>query len=241
MRRRESGGVLAMGAAAESHNRAVLFDLEDVTYSRAGAVVLDGVSIRLPRGSSCVAGPSGCGKSTMLRLLNRLADPDSGRVIYEGEDVREREPLALRREVALVPQLPALIDGSVHDNVAYGPRLAGHSFDARACLELSGLDPGFVDRDAARLSVGEQQRVMLARALALQPRVLLLDEPTSALDQKARDAVEATLRRLRSRTAISTVLVTHDMDQARRLAHYVVRLDAGRVVSEGPVAEVLTA
>jgi putative ABC transport system ATP-binding protein len=241
MRRRESGGVLAMGAAAESHNRAVLFDLEDVTYSRAGAVVLDGVSIRLPRGSSCVAGPSGCGKSTMLRLLNRLADPDSGRVIYEGEDVREREPLALRREVALVPQLPALIDGSVHDNVAYGPRLAGRSFDARACLELSGLDRGFVDRDAAKLSVGEQQRVMLARALALQPRVLLLDEPTSALDQKARDAVEATLRRLRSRTAISMVLVTHDMDQARRLADYVVRLDAGRVVSGGAVAEVLTA
>jgi putative ABC transport system ATP-binding protein len=241
MGRRESGGVLAMAAATESHNRAVLFDLEDVTYSRAGAVVLDGVSIRLPRGSSCVAGPSGCGKSTLLRLLNRLVDPDSGRVMYEGEEVREREPLALRREVALVPQLPALIDGSVHDNVAYGPRLAGHSFDARACLELSGLDSGFVDRDAAKLSVGEQQRVMLARALALQPRVLLLDEPTSALDQKARDAVEATLRRLRSRTAISMVLVTHDMDQARRLADYVVRLDAGRVVSEGAAAEVLTA
>jgi ABC-type multidrug transport system fused ATPase/permease subunit len=164
----------------------VLFELEGVTYSRAGEVVLDRVSIRLPIGSSCVAGPSGSGKSTLLRLLNRLADPDSGRVLYEGVDVRERDPLALRREVALVPQLPALIDGSVHDNVAYGPRLAGRSFDARACLELAGLDPEFEHRDSAKLSVGEQQRVMLARALALQPQVLLLDEPTSALDEKAR-------------------------------------------------------
>jgi len=219
----------------------MLFELEDVTYSRAGKVVLDGVSIRLPVGASCVAGPSGSGKSTLLRLLNRLADPDAGRVVYEGIEVREREPLALRREVALVPQLPALIEGSVHDNIAYGPRLAGHSFDARASLELAGLDPDFEHRDSAKLSVGEQQRVMLARALALQPRVLLLDEPTSALDQEARDAVEATLKRLHARTAIASVLVTHDMDQARRLAEYVVRLDDGEVVSEGPVAEVLTA
>jgi putative ABC transport system ATP-binding protein len=186
-----------------------------------------------------VVGPSGSGKSTLLRLLNRLADPDSGRVVYEGTDVRERDPLELRREVSLVPQLPALIDGTVHDNVAYGPRLAGHSFDARSCLELAGLDPAFEDRDAAKLSVGEQQRVMLARALALEPRVLLLDEPTSALDQAARDAVEATLQGLRERTAISTVVVTHDMPQARRLADYVVRIEGGRVTAQGPAAEVL--
>jgi putative ABC transport system ATP-binding protein len=217
----------------------VLFELEGVTYSRAGNEVLREVSARLPVGSSCVAGPSGSGKSTLLRLLNRLADPESGRVTYEGTDVTERDPLALRREVSLVPQLPALIDGTVHDNVAYGPRLAGHSFDARSCLELAGLDPDFEDRDAAKLSVGEQQRVMLARALALEPRVLLLDEPTSALDATARDAVEATLRRLRARTAISIVLVTHDTAQARRLASYVVRIDEGRVTAQGPTDQVL--
>jgi ABC-type proline/glycine betaine transport system ATPase subunit len=217
----------------------VLFELEDVTYSRGGTVVLRDVDVRLPVGASSVVGPSGSGKSTLLRLLNRLADPDSGRVAYEGADVRERDPLALRREVSLVPQLPALIDGTVHDNVAYGPRLAGHSFDARSCLELAGLDPAFEDRDASKLSVGEQQRVMLARALALEPRVLLLDEPTSALDQAAREAVETTLRRLRARTAISLVLVTHDVDQARRLAEYVVRIDAGRVIARGSAAELL--
>jgi ABC-type methionine transport system ATPase subunit len=217
----------------------MLFELEGVTYSRSGNVVLRDVSSRIPVGASSVVGPSGSGKSTLLRLLNRLADPDAGRVLYEGTDVREKDPLELRREVSLVPQLPALIDGTVHDNIAYGPRLAGHSFDTRSCLELAGLDPDFENRDASKLSVGEQQRVMLARALALEPRVLLLDEPTSALDHAARDAVERTLRRLRSRTAISLVLVTHDTEQARRLAEYVVRIDGGRVTSQGPAADVL--
>lgn len=217
----------------------MLFELEDATYSRSGKAVLRDFTARLPIGASCVAGPSGSGKSTLLRLLNRLADPHSGRVLYEGVDVQELDPLALRREVSLVPQLPALIDGTVHENIAYGPRLAGRSFDTRSCLELAGLDPEFEGRDASKLSVGEQQRVMLARALALEPRVLLLDEPTSALDEGARDAVEATLRALRARTAISLVLVTHDTQQARRLADYVVRIEAGRVAAQGPAPEVL--
>jgi putative ABC transport system ATP-binding protein len=222
-----------------SDNRCVLFEIEKVSYSRAGNLVLRDLDARLPVGASSVVGPSGSGKSTLLRLLNRLADPDSGRVVYEGKDVCEHDPLALRREVSLVPQLPALIEGTVHDNVAYGPRLAGHSFDARRCLELAGLDPDFESRDAAKLSVGEQQRVMLARALALDPRVMLLDEPTSALDRAARDAVETTLRGLRAQTAISTVVVTHDMEQARRLADYVVRIESGRVTAQGSTEEVL--
>jgi ABC-type cobalamin/Fe3+-siderophores transport system ATPase subunit len=217
----------------------VLFDLDDVTYSRGGEVVLRDVRARLPVGASSLLGPSGSGKSTLLRLLNRLADPDSGRVLYEGRDVREYDPLALRREVSLVPQLPALIEGTVHDNVAYGPRLAGRSFNARRCLELAGLDPAYEDRDASKLSVGEQQRAMLARALALEPRVLLLDEPTSALDQAARNAVEGTLRQLRARTAISLVVVTHDIAQATRLAEYVVRIESGNVIAQGPAAELL--
>src|SRR3954454_3707531 len=220
-------------------NRKVLFELDDVVYSRGGEVVLSGISVRLPVGSSSVLGPSGSGKSTLLRLLNRLADPDSGTVLYEGKDVRSYDPLALRREVSLVPQLPALIEGTVHENIAYGPRLAGRSFNARSCLELAGLSAAFEERDASRLSVGEQQRGMLARALALEPRVLLLDEPTSALDQSSRDAVEGTLKRLRVRTAISLVVVTHDIAQARRLSEYVVRIDSGRVIAQGPAAELL--
>jgi putative ABC transport system ATP-binding protein len=204
-----------------------LFELEHVTLHRAGAVVLRDLTAAIPPGASCVAGPSGSGKSTMLRLLDRLADPDEGVVRYRGRDVREYDPLALRREVCLVPQLPAPLEGTVADNVLYGVRLVGGDADVPRLLELCGLDGGFAERDASQLSVGEQQRVMLARALALEPAVLLLDEPTSALDEDARDAVERTLLRLRSELDLSYVLVTHDLAQATRLADWVLRLELG--------------
>ena len=219
----------------------MLFELEDVTLTRGKRTVLEDVTCRLPEGASCVAGPSGSGKSSLLRLLDRLADPASGTVRHQGEDVRERDPLELRREVALVPQLPALLDGTVADNLSYAASLGGGSPDVPRLLELAGLDAGYADRDAARLSVGEQQRAMLARALATDPGVLLLDEPTSALDEAARDAVEATLRDLLQRLGISLVLVTHDLAQARRMADWVVRLDEGTLSSQGPVEEVLRA
>ena len=206
-----------------------------MTLSRDGEVVLRGLSARLPSGAVCVAGPSGSGKSTLLRLLNRLVDPDRGDVRYRGQDVRERDVLALRREVCLVPQLPALLEGTVADNIAYAARLAGKEPESARLLDLAGLDASFAARDAARLSVGEQQRVMLARALALEPAILLLDEPTSALDEAARDSVERTLLELRERLGVSWVLVTHDSEQAARMADWVLTLsDRGTVVSAGP-------
>jgi putative ABC transport system ATP-binding protein len=215
----------------------MLFELERVTMERDGKVVLQDVSASLPRGASCIAGPSGSGKSTLLRLLNRLADPASGTVRYEGEDVRSRDPLELRREVCLVPQLPALLEGTVEENIRFAAELGGREPDVPKLLDLAGLDASFAERPASKLSVGEQQRAMLARALSLEPRVLLLDEPTSALDEAARGAVEATLLALREQVRVSTVLVTHDLDQARRMADWVVRLDEGRVVAEGHVRE----
>jgi ABC-type multidrug transport system ATPase subunit len=219
----------------------VLFDLEDVDYSRGGTRVLRQLRAGLREGATCVAGPSGSGKSTLLRLLNRLADPAAGRVLYRGMDVRDRNVLELRREVCLVPQLPALLDGTVEDNIRFAAGCAHSEPEPAQLLELAGLDRSFAARDAAKLSVGEQQRAMLARALAVEPRVLLLDEPTSALDETARDAIEATLRNLRSRLDISFVLVTHDLQQARRTADWVVRIDEGRVVAQGGVGELLPA
>ena len=202
--------------------------------------MLRDVTAEIPAGASCIAGPSGSGKSTLLRLLNRLADPDEGVVRHSGRDVRDYDPLALRREVCLVPQLPAPLEGTVADNVLYGVRLVDGDADVRRMLELSGLDPAFADRDASQLSVGEQQRVMLARALALEPSVLLLDEPTSALDEVAREAVERTLAHLREQLDLSYVLVTHDLDQAARMADWVLRLDLGGVVvGHGPVSALL--
>jgi putative ABC transport system ATP-binding protein len=217
----------------------MLFELRDVRLARGGREVLRGVNARLPEGASCLAGPSGSGKSTLLRLLNRLADPDRGAVLYRGRDITEREPRGLRREVALVPQLPALAEGTVAANVRFAASFAGLEPDVTRLLRLAGLDDGYAERDGARLSVGEQQRVMLARALALEPRVLLLDEPTAALDTGAREAVEATLAGLRGRLGISLVLVTHDLAQAERVADWVVRVEAGRAVAQGAAQEVL--
>ncbi len=184
--------------------------------------MLRDLSLAIEPGATAVLGPSGCGKSTLLRLLNRLADPDEGRVRFHGDDVRGLDPLALRRRAVLVPQLPAPLPGSVADNVRYGPALRGDDVDPIGPLGLAGLDPDYADRDAARLSVGEQQRVMLARALALDPEVLLLDEPTAALDERAKQGVERTLAAL----PCSTVLVTHERAQAERLAKRVVEMPA---------------
>jgi UDP-glucose/iron transport system ATP-binding protein len=217
----------------------VLFALRDVSLSRAGRRVLDSVSVEIPAGATAVVGPSGSGKSTLLRLLNRLADPDRGTIAYRGRPLLEYDPLALRREVSLVPQLPALLDGTVESNLSYAAGLAGVELDAERCLRLGGLDPTFAERDVGELSVGERQRAMLARALSQEPRVLLLDEPTSALDQAARDEVEATLARLRRELEISLVVVSHDPEQARRLADNALRLEAGRVVAAGPLEEAL--
>jgi putative ABC transport system ATP-binding protein len=217
----------------------VLFELREVGLDRGGKTVLDSLSAGIPEGATAIVGPSGAGKSTLLRLLNRLADPDRGEIDYRGQPLRSYEPLALRHEVALVPQLPALLAGTVESNLRYAADLAGEELDAARTLGLAGLDPSFAGRDVAKLSVGEQQRAMLGRALAQRPRVLLLDEPTSALDHAARDTIEAALRELRQELEISIVLVSHDPEQARRLGDWVLQLEAGRLVGCGPLAEVL--
>jgi putative ABC transport system ATP-binding protein len=192
--------------------------------------VLDDVTATIRDGATALLGPSGSGKSSLLRLLNRLSDPDSGTIHFEGEDVRALDVLDLRRRAVLVPQLPAPLPGTVADNVRYGPSLCNHDAHVETCLNRAGLDSSYAERDAAELSVGEQQRVMLARALALDPEVLLLDEPTSALDETARDGVERTLAEL-AQARVAMVLVTHDRGQAERIASEVVELHEGRVVA----------
>ncbi len=206
----------------------MLFELRDVRLARGGRQVLDGFDADIPAGVTALVGPSGSGKSTVLRLLDRLSDPDTGVVRYRGEDVRELDPLELRKEVALVPQLPALLPGTVASNIEFAAGLAGTEPEAAEVLGLAGLSADYAERDVGKLSVGERQRVMLARALALEPRVLLLDEPTSALDPEARGAVEGTISRLAAELDASIVIVTHDHDQASRLASTAIGVEAGR-------------
>ena len=196
--------------------------------------VVDGViysDVALPTGLFTVTASSANRGNGELQddPVNRLADPDSGAIRFHGEDVRSLDPRELRRRACLVPQLPSPLPGTVAHNVRFGPSLVGRTVDPIGPLELAGLSSAYAEREASRLSVGEQQRVMLARALALEPEALLLDEPTSALDEHTRAGVEATLAELAARTGVSMVVVTHDRGQANRLATRIVNLRDGRI------------
>jgi len=191
-----------------------------------------------------IAGPSGSGKSTLLRLANRLFIPTEGTVTLDGTDVSELPVTQLRRRVGLVQQIPALFEGSVIDNVMFGPRLHGTSDGdgderarAREVLTLAGLSETFLDRDANELSEGEKQRVALARILANNPEVLLLDEPTASLDPSATALVEKQVVALASRTNLAILFVTHDVEQAKRLGTRGILLVDGRKVDDGPLPE----
>jgi putative ABC transport system ATP-binding protein len=169
-----------------------------------------------------MVGPSGAGKTTLLRLLNRLDDPDDGAVLFAGQDVRRYDVLDLRRRVQLVGQVPVTFPGTVADNIeiarAGGADPAGS--DVGGLLARVGLDPSLAGREADRLSVGEAQRLCLARSLALAPEVLALDEPTSALDTVSKAGIEALIVGL-ARDGLTVVMVTHDPAHADLADHVV--------------------
>jgi putative ABC transport system ATP-binding protein len=210
------------------------FTLEHVTLRRAGATLLSDVCAAIPGGGcTALAGPSGAGKSTLLRLLNRLDEPTSGQVRFHGTPLPRLDVLALRRRVGLVGQQPVLLTDTVLADLRVGaPALAEDA--AATLLARAHLPPEMLHRGTAGLSGGEAQRVCLARALAVEPEVLLLDEPTSSLDAASAAAVEDTIGRLTA-SGQTIVLVSHSPAQARRLAVHAVILDSGRVTEQGPI------
>jgi putative ABC transport system ATP-binding protein len=190
-----------------------------------------------------LTGPSGSGKTSLLRLLNRLDEPSQGTVFLEGTDYRKIAPRELRRQVGMVTQRPFLFPLTVTDNLQYGPKQRGELLSSSAVEELLegvGL-AGFASRDVANLSGGEAQRVSFARALANGPIVMLLDEPTSALDDAAKGGIETLIRQISKQRQLTCVIVTHDMAQAARLADRALVIEAGRIVRQGAVKEVLHA
>ena len=196
------------------------------------AEILRGVTFAVQAGEVfSVVGPSGAGKSTLLRTINRLVESTAGNIFLDGAPIEEINPLELRRRIGMVFQLPALFGDTVEDSVLYGVRLAGKCADVERLLGLAGLAPSLASRNPQSLSVGQQQRVSIARALALEPEVLLMDEPTSALDQVARQRIEDLIGQLNKELGLTIVVVSHALDQVERIAHRVVLLIDGR--SEG--------
>ncbi|ONH30714.1 ABC transporter ATP-binding protein [Pseudofrankia asymbiotica] len=200
-----------------------------------GTVAVADLSFEIGDGELvCLVGPSGCGKTTTMKMINRLVEPTAGRILVAGEDVRALDPVRLRRRIGYVIQQVGLFPHlTVRANVGCVPRLlrwSRASTRARAdeLLELVGLDPAVVgDRYPHELSGGQQQRIGVARALAADPPVLLMDEPFSAIDPIARERLQDEFARLRREISKTIVFVTHDIDEAIRLADRVAVFRAG--------------
>ena len=210
-------------------------EVRELTVRRGARVVLRDVSFAAPRGKVlALVGASGAGKSTLLRCLNRLAEPESGTIGLDGEDIRTVAPQVLRRRVALVAQAPAMLPGTVADNLAYGlDELPAQTRDA--ALAAAGLDASFLPRPAKQLSGGERARVALARALTRDPDAILLDEPTAALDPETAHVIAQTVAAL-ARRDLAVILATHDGALAEEVADATLRLTpAGGAAPPGGV------
>lgn len=220
---------------SHSESREVCFALEGVAKSYGERCVLSIDRLQVLCGEVlALVGPSGSGKSTLLRLLNFLEPPTSGVIHFQGQgfDAQRPAPLEQRRRITTVSQRPVLLNRSVWDNVRFGLQLRGernaHDQVSEALARV-GM-PELARQPARTLSGGEAQRVALARAMVLRPDVLLLDEPTANLDPYNVGLIEETVRALNRERGTTVVLVTHNVFQARRLAHRVGLLLEGRLV-----------
>jgi phosphate transport system ATP-binding protein len=227
--------------------------IRNLCVSFDGLRILRDVTIDIPdRKITVIVGPSGCGKTTLLKSLNRLLDPlngvkIAGKILVDGEDIYDSraDVTRIRKKMGLLSQRPQALPMSIYDNVAYGPRLHGERNRKKLDvlvehhLRVAGLWDEVKDRlgqPASRLSVGQQQRMCLARGLAVGPEIILGDEPTSALDPQSSQNVERRLIELK--TDYTVVVVTHILRQAKRIADYIAFLYLGELVEHGPAAEV---
>jgi len=202
--------------------------------SESGRPILKGISAEIPKGMVVgIIGPSGSGKSTLLRALNRLWEPPPHTVFMDGRDICSLDVLSLRRKVGMLFQLPAIFDGTVADNIRYGPQLRGKKLadnEVYKLLTLADLESSFFNKNGRELSVGQAQRVALARTLANDPEVLLLDEPTSALDPISTQNIEDVLVKLKKNRGMTVILVSHSIKQIQRIADLVCLLVDGEIV-----------
>jgi len=217
---------------------APLYELRQVEASYRGRRILEVDQLAVQQGETLVVvGPNGAGKSTLLRLLNFLEPASGGTLHFQAEPVPHPAPIELRRRVTTVFQRPALLNRTVWDNVAYGLRVRGRAPGERLRGLLRSLDlEGLADARAGSLSGGEAQRAALARALAVEPEVLLLDEPTANLDPYNLSVVEGMIQQLRAEGSCTLVVVTHNVFQARRLADRVAMLHGGRLIEAAEAA-----
>ena len=230
--------------------------IEQFSAFFGAAGILKDIKLAIPeKRITAIMGPSGCGKTTLIRCINRMHELNaeatvSGRILLDGEDVYATDPIIVRRQIGMVFQRPNPFPTmSIYDNVLAGYRLNGISLskDEKNKIVTESLRKAALweevreslHRKGAFLSGGQQQRLCIARALAMQPEVLLLDEPTSALDPKATSHIEELLLELKN--TVTIVLVTHNMAQAARVSDYTAFLYLGELIEFGPSGKMFTA
>ena len=217
--------------------RMEMIRLEHVTKSFGRYKALDDVSIVVEEGEFLtVIGRSGCGKTTMLRMINGLQKPDSGKVYAAGEDVGEADLIRLRRKIGYVIQNKGLFPHmTVEKNIIYVPVISGQKDKrqnrklAEELIGLVGLEREMLDRYPEELSGGQQQRVGIARALASRPKLLLMDEPFGALDEITKRAMQNELLALQKKLGITVVFITHDIREAMKLGDRVLVMEQGKI------------
>lgn len=203
-------------------------------------IILDGFSFSFGKGRIyTIIGPSGAGKSSLLRLLNRLDEPTNGEILFGGKNAREYAPCQLRRLVGYLFQTPYLFPKTVRDNLLYADnKLPSEAVDRLA--EQVQIPPAMIDRDVETLSIGEKQRVALARLLATNPEVVLLDEPTSALDPSYTESIENLVKTIVQQMSLTVITVTHNPEQALRIGGETILMVAGQLVESGSCEKVIT-
>lgn len=227
--------------------------VKNLIVSYGATQALNGITADIPdKKITAIIGPSGCGKSTLLRAFNRLLESGddvriSGQVLVDGEDIYDplADVTAIRKKMGLLSQKPYPLPMSIFDNVAYGPRIHGTTRKKKLeeiverYLTVAGLWDEVKDRlhePAVRLSIGQQQRLCLARGLAVEPEIILADEPTSALDPRSSQKIEEEFKNLKKDYTI--IIVTHILRQARRLADHVLFMYLGDLIESGPAKQV---
>lgn len=218
-----------------------IIELEGVGKSYGPSQILKEVDLQVDEGEVlALIGPTGSGKTTLLRLIDLLEEPSQGSILFEGRDASrlpEREMLILRRRMAMVFQKPVMFKASVKENVSYGLKVRGIKAPGKVDLVLKAVGlQSCANRDATTLSGGEMQRIALARALIVEPEVLLLDEPTANLDPRSAASVEELISGMQT----TVIMATHNMDQCKRLSDRVVILLEGRLSAPRKPEELLT-
>jgi len=218
--------------------------INNISVDILGSSILKNINFQTNKGEIfCLIGTSGAGKSTLLRTLNRLQSISKGEIHLNGQSIYKMTPQSLRKSAVMILQTPSLFEGTVEDNILFGVKLNG-SYDktdsktvAKSLLEKVGLETKLLDRNASTLSIGQQQRVSIARAIAMKPTILLCDEITSALDPQSTLHIQDLLVTLKREENLTIILVTHNMDLVQQIADRVGLLIDGKLVEVSPVNE----